>query len=385
MLSVSKGSKNFSDNSKKALELISKYGHKLEPHPLYKLYKIKPTQSDLSSSSIIKSKKNPDEKNSKIIKIIDRIVRDSGAELVLTNDETSNEFDCLHILATGGLSIQLVKINFTDMGESDFRNMNSSTIYAKQVYDKARKALVNSGRFQMNNQSDIKIIAFECEPTLTAIVSAANLFPNDSSKFKDVSGVEITTCPAVDYLKLNPNQFDSRYNFSWDEDWSPKCEGRGGLDYYFPIGWEGFALKVLGKYDNGNDDWINKRNESGWAVGYHGVSNNPEEKIPSILGDKLNPGSGQLYEYSKDCNPLLSEEEKDRYVGKGVYLAQKVEDSENIYSEPIEIEGKYYKVLFQCRMKPQEIRMPKGRPDYYVIPDGDFIRPYRILVKEVNV
>lgn len=381
---MSKSAQNVQENSKNALDLIARYGQKLEPHPLYKLYKLKPTQSDLSKSSKIKSNKITNEKVSKIVKIIDRVVRESGAELVLTDQETSKEYDCLHILATGGLCNQLVMISFDDMDKSNFEEMTTSTKYAKEVYTKTRKALISSNRFQMNKEADIKILAFECEPTLRAVISAANLYPNDSSEFRNVQGCKITTCPAIDYLSLNPNQFDSQFNFTWGLNWKPDFEGRGGLDYYFPKGWEGYALKVLGKYDDGNDNWIVKKSSQGWAVGYHGVSNEPEKKIPSILNDKLNPGARQVYQSSIDCNPLLTGDQVGRKVGKGVYIAQKIEIPERSYSTPFEVDGKKYIVLFQCRMKPQEIRIPTNKSEFYILPDGDYIRPYRILVKEVT-
>ena len=39
-----------------------------------------------------------------------------------------------------------------------------------------------------------------------------------------------------------------------------------------PQGWKGFGLKVKGKYDGGNDDWIAcNGNSNEWAVAYHGT------------------------------------------------------------------------------------------------------------------
>ena len=28
------------------------------------------------------------------------------------------------------------------------------------------------------------------------------------------------------------------------------------MKYFYPRGWTGYALKVQGKYDDGNDDWL---------------------------------------------------------------------------------------------------------------------------------
>jgi len=36
--------------------------------------------------------------------------------------------------------------------------------------------------------------------------------------------------------------------------------------------WIGYGLKVLGQYDNGNNDWIEMNgNPNEWAVAYHGT------------------------------------------------------------------------------------------------------------------
>jgi len=42
--------------------------------------------------------------------------------------------------------------------------------------------------------------------------------------------------------------------------------------YFYPVGWKGYALKVVGKYDNGNDNWLLMDNNSEeWYVMFHGT------------------------------------------------------------------------------------------------------------------
>jgi len=80
---------------------------------------------------------------------------------------------------------------------------------------------------------------------------------------------QIHTSLVMDGIKLSPNMLDSRGNreSGWGEN-----EKRGGFDYIPPKGWKGFGLKVLGKYDNGNDDWITYNgNPNEWAIAYHGI------------------------------------------------------------------------------------------------------------------
>ena len=51
----------------------------------------------------------------------------------------------------------------------------------------------------------------------------------------------------------------------------------------------------------------------------------------------------------------------------------------------MEISGNYYKVAFMIRVKPNKIRFNNSNPDFWVL-NGDFgeIRPYRLLIKQVN-
>ena len=54
--------------------------------------------------------------------------------------------------------------------------------------------------------------------------------------------------------KLTGGMLDSRGNR--ESGWGVN-EKRGGFPYLPPPkGWKGYGLKVLGKYDNGNDDWL---------------------------------------------------------------------------------------------------------------------------------
>ena len=64
--------------------------------------------------------------------------------------------------------------------------------------------------------------------------------------------------------------FDERGN-NKDGGWGIG-EYRGGEQYIPPIGWTGYGLKVMGKYDNGNDDWLsynNSKNE--YAIAYYPI------------------------------------------------------------------------------------------------------------------
>ena len=73
-------------------------------------------------------------------------------------------------------------------------------------------------------------------------------------------------------------------------------EKRGWFDYYPPIGWLRIGLNVLGKYDNGNNDWYNG-GEKEWAIAYHGTN---RKNIKSILINGFKIGPHQIHRDSHD-------------------------------------------------------------------------------------
>jgi len=162
-------------------------------------------------------------------------------------------------------------------------------------------------------------------------------------------------------------------------------ENRGGRVYNPPKGWIGFGLNVLGKYDNGNNDWLACNGREGeWCVAYHGAcvrntSDEIKQIIKPILEKNLRPGAGQGYKDADDAN------HPGHKVGVGVYCSPNPANMDG-YAGIIEVNGYRYKVAFMLRVKPDKIRYSNSRADYWVLNggDGDFseIRPYRFLIKK---
>ena len=76
-------------------------------------------------------------------------------------------------------------------------------------------------------------------------------------------------------------------------------ETRGGEKYIPPLGWYGIGIKVLNKYDNGNNAWLDYRNREGeFAIAYLGINNylNSRSKIIEDLNN-----------YTTNINNYLSE------------------------------------------------------------------------------
>jgi hypothetical protein len=175
--------------------------------------------------------------------------------------------------------------------------------------------------------------------------------------------VSIESNLILDGVLLNPELLDSRGD-NKNQGWGYN-EMRGGRPYYPPKGWIGYGLKVLGKYDKGNNVWLNYDGAQGeWCVAYHGASskNNQNYNVMRDVEDSNHPG---------------------QKVGEGVYCSPKpnVLDSDGGI---VQVGNKKYKIGFMLRVKPDKIRIAKTNPDYWVLNgNSDEIRPYRILIKNL--
>ena len=185
----------------------------------------------------------------------------------------------------------------------------------------------------------------------------------------------------LEYIKLSPDFFEREFNRDVN-DWDKINLKKGGEKYTPPLGWKGFALKVLNKFDNGDNLWLgNEGKEGEWAVAYHGIGKgNVFQKLINIVLVNLKEGQCQLYAGLINSRDKLNKS----YIGKGVYLSPFIEEAEK-YTEKIKLGERksYFQFIIMCRVRPDKIRESKG---YYYnwILDGNYdcIRPYRILVKE---
>ena len=197
---------------------------------------------------------------------------------------------------------------------------------------------------------------------------------NDIQKVE--KGILLSGC------KLNPFMLDERGD-NCDGGWGFN-ETRGNHPYYPPEGWYGFGLRVIDRFDNGNNAWIDYRNEEGeWSVAYHGVGsllgNSEALNIMNFFSMKnLQTGIRQNF---KDSNDFYH---KGKKVGEGVYVTPNPKILEE-YCPPFNYNGTNYKIGFMTRVQPEKIRCPEEEHDYWVINGTDNeIRPYRILIKEIK-
>ena len=142
--------------------------------------------------------------------------------------------------------------------------------------------------------------------------------------------------PLLEALQISNNILDPKGNRF--EGWGLN-EKRGNEDCIRPTdNWQGYGIKVLEKYDNGNDDWLGYENIKGeFAVAYMGINNflgesqqilsdlndyaikiekKPTNKIFRNDSNKLNKGIFSIFSNYKTC-------------GDGVCLFQDPKTAEN--------------------------------------------------------
>ena len=177
--------------------------------------------------------------------------------------------------------------------------------------------------------------------------------------------------------------FDPDYDcdFTNLSDTKADCK-RGDELYERPKGWYRMALKVKGKYPDG-DTWLGTRgwrNHSvpgEWPVSYHGTS---LKGAKGIIKSHYSAGDGDLYG-------------RGIYSTPDIHVAEREEYAKTFTSKTT---GKSYKVILQNRINPK-MREICQRFDYWLVPVrkgasaeeerqivDSSIRPYGILIKESN-
>lgn len=154
---------------------------------------------------------------------------------------------------------------------------------------------------------------------------------------------------------------------------------RGSEKYDPPYGWIGIGLKVLGKYEN--DEWLNKKDRSSsWAIAYHGVGristfDEIKNMIKDIVYEGLKPGPSQIKCHLKDKRHI------GKKIGTGVYLTPSINLAEE-YSGIIPFNNKQYNIVIMAKVMINKIKEPEDI-NYWIL-NKEYIRPYRILLKEKN-
>ena len=160
---------------------------------------------------------------------------------------------------------------------------------------------------------------------------------------------------------------DPSYNYDFtNERDDGKVYIRGGEIYHRPYGWYRHAVKVLDKYED--NTWLGERGTrtastaGEWPVSYHGTT---KEAAEGIASEGFDEKCGRRHKY-----------------GPGIYSTPDLSIAERDYAIPFTNNGKQYKIVFQNRVNPANLY--KAYEDQYWIVSDSNIRPYGILLKEIN-
>ena len=166
-------------------------------------------------------------------------------------------------------------------------------------------------------------------------------------------------------FKRFEEEFDETLD-NMDGGWEEEKKIIGGKEFDPPKGYIGIGLNV-NKFGN-DKTWLGTCNAEGeWPIAYHGVGGRLiYNKARSIIKNNLIAGDGN-------------------HFGEGVYFGREIRIADE-YAKHSQDFNKYY-IVFMCRVNPKKIKIVRKIPEYWLLPGngkGDFIRPYRILIKEID-
>ena len=325
--------------------------------------------------------------------LLGNILEQNGTEVIIEKEDNTNENEVDAAITTlqfisNGLS-QKTKYNLNfDFGEQ----RNEQLLKDKNEYNKFKEELIEKLSKDYNIPKNKIIVTLPKKGSFSVQVifqsdEFNNLNVNDFiNKFKNDNNYpelqnlkEVHTDVIMEGCKLSKNQLDSRGN---RVDWPTSEESRGNKPYNAPVGWIGIGLKVMDKYDNGNNIWIGMENIDGeWCVAYHGVgrakdSNTIKDITGKIIKTEFRAGPNQAH---GNCNDIYHPGNK---VGNGVYCTPSIEVAKS-YSGKSIINGVKYETVLMVRVKPEAIRGCSCEPDYWVVGGTtNEIRPYRILYRK---
>ena len=326
-----------------------------------------------------------------ISKNLENLGIETAIEVKENTDTQEEDLTSLQFLCNGMINKKKFDLHF-ELGEK----RNNELLNNEKEYEKFKEKLKNklSKEYNIPKEKIIIILPQKGSFHVQLIFQSdefqnlnkqefINKFKNDKefselSNLKDIHEEILTGA-----VKLTRNQLDPRGNRV--DGWGIG-EKRGGKDYDPPLGWKGIGLRVMDKYDNGDNTWIGMNNSPGeWCVAYHGVgrnqcSDNVKNATGNIIKTTFKPGSDKG-QFHKDCEDVFHPGQK---VGRGVYCTPFIKTAGNSYSGISEINGIKYKTVLMVRVKQEAIRHCKCE-DYWVVNGTtDEIRPYRILYKKYD-
>ena len=291
---------------------------------------------------------------------------------VTKDDEEQNYANTLLQFVSNGYILKHKYIIDFGFNPERIEELNNNKESSLQFHNNLKKHIVNAvnlkeedlliTQIKKNDYEYIVILIFKSE--LKNELSENNLFEiiKKNKHFKQIKSVKKEFI--METIKLNRSMLDERGNNKSDSNWGYD-EERGGEPYYPPEGCHRYGLRVFGKYDNKNNDWLSYDNRPGeWCIAYSGLGGNIKKNTKSYEEDD------DLKNYGKK-------------VGSGVicYTRAKIM-MEN--TEEVNANGVNYKIGLMLRVNPGKIRKPSSDKNVWVVNGtSDAIRPYGILLRKI--
>jgi hypothetical protein len=285
-------------------------------------------------------------------------------------------------------SMNNMNINYmNNMNMNYMNNMNFINTFTKIPTNSSNSNQLYNSNNAMNREANNMI---------NEIIRINNYFQENNINMKRENLNYYDRTQDLDFLmegcKILPQKLDPNGDSNFSS-YIPRMSGPSGYKkkYTIPNGWNGYGLKVMGLYDNGNNDWIGNGNSEGeWYIGYHGTKT--MGAVNGIINHGFRRGNGQSHQESINSNPLT--EIKYPKCGVGVYFTPDIVEAKK-YTEPIYYHGYKFSVVIMCRINPYKVRIHSVSDDSlldYFIVNGDElsdnsgiqrddeVRPYRILL-----
>jgi len=331
---------------------------------------------------------NSEENPEFILSILGKCIQENGTQTYIskTKDKKINDIDLSSIQSFISFGKEKkYEIHF-DFGEEEnnkiINNEDKRNNFLKFWKEKiARELKINQNNIILTN---VNYGSVSVDATIVNEPKEKNNLLLTLKGKKNIKNVKEK--PIFEVLQISPEILDSEGDRK--KGWGIN-EKRGGEDYIPPLdGWFGIGLKVKGKYDNGDDSWLDYKNRKGeFAIAYLGINNFLNEK-DIIIGDLNNISRDINEQTSSYINERIYIDEDNlrkssKYIqcGEGICLFQNPKYAEN-YAGIVDLYGYRIKIMLMCRVNSEKIRQPKNCPECWILnPTSDEVRPYRILIK----
>ena len=325
-----------------------------------------------------------------ILSVIGKCASNNGTEIYISkkSSEVFKDIELSSIQSLFSLGTQKKYELHFDLGEKENEMILNDSKKQEEFLQKYKKMLSK----ELNLKEDDFIFKDIHRGSLGASLAIVESTDQSENSVKNLEGKmnieKIEEKPLLEALQISDNILDPQGNRF--KGWGLN-EKRGNEDYIPPTdNWRGYGIKVLGKYDNGNDDWLGYENKKGeFAIAYMGINNllgESQQMISNLndYADKIEKKPTNKI-FRKDSNKrnkgIFSIFSKNKTCGDGVCLFQDPKSAENSASI-INASGYQIKVILMCRVNPQKIRQPENFQECWILnPTPDEIRPYRILIK----